>query len=256
MRLFRIVWSVGARRCQVVGWLIVPLICWSASVGLAQSAGKSAPPSNKQLASPEIERKVDALLKKMTLEEKLGQLVQYSDSGYSGQAKTAEEAANPGKNPTAPHPVDAMELVSKGQLGSLLNTVGQARTNQLQHAAVEKSRLHIPLMFGADIIHGYKTIYPMPLALAATFDPELVSSLAHISASEARTGGVDWFYSPMVDISRDPRWGRTQEGAGEDPYLGAAMARAYVRGYQQGDLSLPTSVAACVKHYEIGRAHV
>jgi beta-glucosidase len=209
----------------------------------------NAAPSNKQLASPEIERKVDALLKKMTLDEKLGQLVQYSDTGYSAQAQTAEEAANPGKNPTAPHPVDAMELVSTGRLGSLLNTVGQARTNQLQHAAVEKSRLHIPLMFGADIIHGYKTVYPMPLALAATFDPELVASLAHISASEARTGGVNWFYSPMVDISRDPRWGRTQEGAGEDPYLGAAMARAYVRGYQQGDLSLPTSVAACVKHY-------
>jgi beta-glucosidase len=215
----------------------------------SQSAGKTKAPSNKQLASPVIERKVEALLKKMTLDEKLGQLVQYSDSGYSGQAQTADETANPGKNPTAPHPVDAMELVSTGRLGSLLNTVGQERTNALQHSAVEKSRLHIPLMFGADIIHGYKTIYPMPLALAATFDPEVVSSLAHISASEARTGGVDWFYSPMVDISRDPRWGRTQEGAGEDPYLGAAMARAYVRGYQQGDLSSPTSVAACVKHY-------
>ncbi|HXS74875.1 MAG TPA: beta-glucosidase BglX [Terracidiphilus sp.] len=218
-------------------------------IALGQSVGTIIHPSNMQLASPEIERKVDVLIKKMTLEEKLGQLVQYSDSGYSGQAQTAEEAANPGKNPTAPHPVDAMELVSTGRLGSLLNTVGQVRTNQLQHAAVEKSRLHIPLMFGADIIHGYKTIYPMPLALAATFDPDLVTLLAHMSATEARTGGVDWFYSPMVDISRDPRWGRTQEGAGEDPYLGAAMARAYVRGYQQGDLSLPTSVAACVKHY-------
>ena len=215
----------------------------------AQASSSAVAPSNKQLASPEIEREVDALLKKMTLDEKLGQLVQYSDSGYSGQAQTAEEVANPGKNPTAPHPVDAMELVSTGKLGSLLNTVGQARTNALQHAAVEKSRLHIPLMFGADIIHGYKTVYPMPLALAATFDPELVTSLAHISATEARTGGVNWFYSPMVDVSRDPRWGRTQEGAGEDPYLGAAMARAYIRGYQQGDLSLPTSVAASVKHY-------
>jgi beta-glucosidase len=233
-------------------WTLASLILLSTLAGLpalSQAAVKSAPPSNKQLASPQIEQKVNALLKKMTLEEKLGQLVQYSDSGYSGQAQTAEEAANPGKNPTAPHPVDAMELVSTGRLGSLLNTVGQERTNQLQHAAVEKSRLHIPLMFGADIIHGYKTIYPMPLALAATFDPELVTSLAHISASEARTGGVNWFYSPMVDISRDPRWGRTQEGAGEDPYLGAAMARAYIRGYQQGDLSSPTSVAASVKHY-------
>jgi beta-glucosidase len=131
----------------------------------------------------------------------------------------------------------------------MLNTVGQARTNELQHAAVEKSRLHIPLMFGADIIHGYKTVYPIPLGLAATFDPELVTSLAHISATEARTGGVDWFYSPMVDISRDPRWGRTQEGAGEDAYLGAAMARAYVRGYQGDNLASPTSVAASVKHF-------
>jgi beta-glucosidase len=252
LRSFPNTWSTN---CSRLFWLVLMLVLLSTSAvpgALAQTkaAGTgNAAPSNKQLASPEIERKVDALLKKMTLDEKLGQLVQYSDSGYSAQAQTAEEAANPGKNPTAPHPVDAMELVSTGKLGSLLNTVGQARTNQLQHAAVEKSRLHIPLMFGADIIHGYKTVYPMPLALAATFDPELVASLAHISASEARTGGVNWFYSPMVDISRDPRWGRTQEGAGEDPYLGAAMARAYVRGYQQGDLSLPTSVAACVKHY-------
>jgi len=222
----------------------------NASAQTSREKGRNAvPSSNSQLASPEIERRVDDLLRKMTLEEKLGQLVQYSDSGYNGQAQTAEEAASPGKNPTAHQPVDAMELVSTGRLGSMLNTVGQTRTNALQHAAVEKSRLHIPLMFGADIIHGYKTTYPIPLGLAATFDPELVTSLAHISASEARTGGVDWFYSPMVDISRDPRWGRTQEGAGEDAYLGAAMARAYVRGYQQGDLSLPTSVAACVKHF-------
>src|SRR5579885_439773 len=150
---------------------------------LSQAGAKSVAPSNKQLASPEIQRKVDALIKKMTLDEKLGQLVQYSDSGYSGQAKTADETANPGKNPTAPHPVDALELVSTGRLGSLLNLVGQQRTNELQHAAVEKSRLHIPLMFGADIIHGYKTTCPMPRALAASFEPELVSSLAHISAS-------------------------------------------------------------------------
>jgi len=252
LRSFANTWDIN---CSRLFWLVLMFVLLSTSAvpgALAQAKGSSsgsAAPSNKQLASPEIERKVDALLKQMTLDEKLGQLVQYSDSGYSAQAQTAEEAANPGKNPTAPHPVDAMELVSTGRLGSLLNTVGQARTNQLQHAAVEKSRLHIPLMFGADIIHGYKTVYPMPLALAATFDPELVASLAHISATEARTGGVNWFYSPMVDISRDPRWGRTQEGAGEDPYLGAAMARAYVRGYQQGDLSLPTSVAASVKHY-------
>ena len=235
--------------------MLTALLFWGAALtpvvfGQKQAGPAHHAPSNAQLASPALEKRVDALLKQMTLEEKLGQLVQYSDSGYDGQAQTAAEAAAaPGKNPTAKDKVDAMQLVSTGRLGSMLNTVGQARTNALQHAAVDKSRLHIPLMFGADIIHGYKTVYPIPLGLAATFDPELVTALAHISATEARTGGVDWFYSPMVDISRDPRWGRTQEGAGEDAYLGAAMARAYIRGYQGDDLSLPTSVAASVKHF-------
>jgi beta-glucosidase len=233
--------------------LFVSLFALSVPMAFGQqhsAPARIAPPSNAQLASPAIEKRVDALLKQMTLEEKLGQLVQYSDSGYDGEAQTAAEAAAaPGKNPSTHDKVDAMQLVSTGRLGSMLNTVGQARTNELQHAAVEKSRLHIPLMFGADIIHGYKTVYPIPLGLAAMFDPELVTSLAHISATEARTGGVDWFYSPMVDISRDPRWGRTQEGAGEDAYLGAAMARAYVHGYQEDDLASPTSVAACVKHF-------
>lgn len=245
-----ILWQ-WVKTCSI-GFAMLAMLAASAPVALSQEhedqAGH-APPSNPRLVLPDIEKRVDTLLKQMTMEEKLGQLVQYSDSGYNEARTAAEEAASPGKNPTPHEKVDAMELVSTGKLGSLLNTVGQARTNALQHAAVEKSRLHIPLLFGADIIHGYKTIYPIPLGLAATFDPELVTSLAHISASEARTGGVNWFYSPMVDISRDPRWGRTQEGAGEDAYLGAAMARAYIRGYQQGDLSLPTSVAACVKHF-------
>jgi beta-glucosidase len=122
-------------------------------------------------------------------------------------------------------------------------------TNAYQHAAVEKSRLHIPLIFGADIIHGYRTVYPVPLGLAATWDPAMVTSVTHISAEEATTAGVRWFYSPMVDISRDPRWGRTIEGAGEDAYLGAAMARAYIRGYQGDDLAKPDAVAASVKHF-------
>ena len=251
-RLFHIIGRRTQREFMRAVFLAVLVFCLSEGLLRAQESVNSAGrvlSSNAQLASPEIERRVDALLRQMTLEEKLGQLVQYSDSGYNEARTAEEEAAEPGKNPTPHEKVDAMQLVATGRLGSLLNTVGQSRINALQHAAVEKSRLHIPLMFGADIIHGYKTIYPIPLGLAATFDPELVSSLAHISASEARTGGVDWFYSPMVDISRDPRWGRTQEGAGEDPYLGAAMARAYIRGYQQGDLSQPTSVAASVKHF-------
>ena len=134
-------------------------------------------------------------------------------------------------------------------MGSMLNTVGQSLTNHFQHAAVEKTRLHIPLLFGADVIHGFRTIFPVPLATAASWDPELVAELAHMAAVEARTAGVSWFYSPMVDIARDPRWGRCTEGAGEDPYLGAAIARAYIRGYQGNDLSEPGRVAASVKHF-------
>jgi beta-glucosidase len=145
--------------------------------------------------------------------------------------------------------VDALALIAEGRLGSMLNMVGAEATNAYQREAVEKSRLHIPLLFGADIIHGYRTIYPVPLGLAATFDPDMVSRVAQVAAKEAATGGVRWFYSPMVDVSRDPRWGRTIEGAGEDAYLGAAMARAYVRGYQGDDLAKPYAVAACVKHF-------
>ena len=133
-------------------------------------------------------------------------------------------------------------------LGSVLNTWG-ARAGELQHAAVEKSRLHIPLLFGTDVIHGYRTIFPIPLAMAASFDPGLVEQVARTAAMEATTAGVRWVYSPMVDIARDARWGRVAEGAGEDPFLGSAIARAYVRGYQGTDLSDPTSVAVSVKHY-------
>ena len=215
--------------------------------GGASSPHASA--SNPQLASPVIERRVDNLLKQMTLEEKIGQLVQYNDSGYIGLTSPAADTPAMAANPETHNQVDAMQLASTGRLGSMLNTVGAARTNAFQHAAVEKSRLHIPLLFGADVIHGYRTIYPVPLGLAASFDPEIVASVAHMSAEEATTAGVRWFYSPMVDISRDARWGRSTEGAGEDPYLGSAMARAYIRGYQGSDLSQPENVAASVKHF-------
>ncbi len=217
--------------------------------GVTQYEQQAAGPSNSQLASPAIEAKVDALLKQMTLEEKIGQLVQYGDSGEAGDTVLADPDPQPGKNPARHIKVDSMELAATGRLGSMLNVVGAARTNNFQRAAVEKSRLHIPLLFGADILHGYRTIYPIPLGLAATFDPKMVEAVSRISAEEATTAGVRWFYSPMVDISRDPRWGRTQEGAGEDAYLGAAMARAYIRGYQGSDLSHGDSVAASVKHF-------
>src|ERR1039458_2749030 len=131
----------------------------------------------------------------------------------------------------------------------MLNVVGVEATNQYQHLAVEKSRLHIPILFGLDVIHGQHTIFPVPLALAASWDPAAAEITAHFGAVEARADGITWVFSPMVDIARDPRWGRIIESAGEDPYLGTAMARAWVKGYQQNDLSKSDSVAACVKHF-------
>src|SRR6202046_2142580 len=228
---------------------LLAAITFSAVLSPALAQVSHVPPSNMQLASPQIERKVDALLKQMTLDEKIGQLVQYS-------ATEANPAPTPGNtttalnvNPPAPGGVDSYVLAQKGELGSMLNTVGQSLTNHFQHAAVDNTRLHIPLLFGADVIHGFRTIFPVPLATASSWDPDLITDLAHMAAIEARTAGVDWVYSPMVDIARDARWGRCTEGAGEDPYLGSAIARAYIRGYQGESLAAPGSVAASVKHF-------
>ncbi|HEX5307100.1 MAG TPA: glycoside hydrolase family 3 N-terminal domain-containing protein, partial [Dyella sp.] len=202
---------------------------------------------NAQLASPQIEQKVDALLAKMTLAEKIGQLVQYNDQGSSAPT-AADAAAAIAVNPETRDHVDAYELAKKGELGSMLNVIGAEKTRRFQEAAMH-SRLGIPILFGADVIHGYRTIFPVPLGLSASWDPQLVEDVSHMAAVEATTAGVKWFYSPMVDISRDARWGRSTEGAGEDAYLGSAMARAYIRGYQGTDLSRPESVAASVKHF-------
>ena len=208
-----------------------------------------AAPSNAQLASPQIERKVDALLKQMTLDEKIGQLVQYSATEAHPAPTPGNSTAALNVNPPAPGGVDSYALAQKGELGSMLNTVGQGLTNHFQHAAVDNTRLHIPLLFGADVIHGFRTIFPVPLASASSWDPALITDLAHLAAIEARTAGVDWVYSPMVDIARDARWGRCTECAGEDPYLGSAIARAYIRGYQGDSLSASDSVLASVKHF-------
>lgn len=208
---------------------------------------RAVKPSNAQLASPAIERKVDALLKKMTLAEKIGQLMQYNDQGSSAPTASDADAAI-AVNPETRDHVDAYELAKKGELGSMLNVIGAEKTRRFQEAAMH-SRLGIPILFGADVIHGYRTIYPVPLGLSASWDPQLVQDVSHMAAVEATTAGVKWFYSPMVDISRDARWGRSTEGAGEDAYLGSAMARAYIRGYQGDDLSKPESVAASVKHF-------
>ena len=261
MRFYTTLWTNFRVRIFFVCCSLGLAIAGFAVHAPAQQASQANHPSNAQLADPRIEARVESLLKQMTLEEKIGQLVQYNDTGdspaeQSGEPKPAADLAGADKggvivavNPVEANHLDVMHMAATGRVGSMLNTVGQARTNTYQHLAVEKSRLHIPLLFGADVIHGFRTVYPIPLGLAASWDPELVVSLGHMSAGEASTAGVRWFYSPMVDISRDPRWGRTAEGAGEDPYLGSAMARAYIQGYQGNDLSKPGQVAASVKHY-------
>jgi len=191
-------------------------------------------PVRSKLADPAIESKVDALLKQMTLAEKVGQLVQYSVGTPAGPGTGRE---------------DYGEMVAKGEVGSLYNLPDVAAANHYQHIAVEKSRLHIPLINGLDVIHGYRTEFPVPLGLASTWDPDIVQRAARIAAQEASAAGVRWTFSPMVDIARDPRWGRIIEGAGEDPYLGGEIARAYVRGYQGTNLANSDSIAACAKHY-------
>jgi len=167
----------------------------------------------------------------MTLAEKLGQLQQLDGEG-NGNFRP-----------------EHLDLIRKGLLGSTLNVRGARRTNQLQHIAMEESRLNIPVLFGFDVIHGYRTIFPIPLAEASSWDPSLAERSASIAAQEARDAGVRWTFAPMLDIARDPRWGRITEGAGEDPYLGAAFASARVRGFQGSDYSAANKILACAKHW-------
>jgi beta-glucosidase len=199
-----------------------------------ETAGHPFALSHSSRADAAIEARVEALLKQMTLEEKVGQLAQYSSG-----APTGPSAGN----------VDYPNMIARGEIGSLFNLDSARAANQYQRIAVERSRLHIPLLFGLDVIHGFRTTFPVPLALASTWDPSIVEKAARIAAQESSAAGVRWVFSPMVDIARDPRWGRIVEGAGEDPYLGSVMARAYVRGYQGKSLSDKESVAACVKHF-------
>lgn len=185
-------------------------------------------------SSPQIEARVKALLKKMTLAEKLGQLSQYSNGNATGPDNVR---------------VDQKELAARGGLGSILNFTGAAGVNELQRQAVEKSRLKIPILFSMDIIHGYRTVYPVPLGLSASWNPTLAEECARMAAVEGSAEGIRWTFSPMVDIARDARWGRITEGNGEDPYLGEAMSAAWVHGYQGTDLTDPTSMVACAKHF-------
>jgi len=171
----------------------------------------------------------DKLIARMTLAEKLGQMTQVP------------------LNSPPPRPAD--ELARTGAVGSFLFITDAAEINRLQHVAVEQSRLHIPLLFGYDVIHGFRTIYPVPIAMAASWDPAVAERAQSMAAREARATGIQWAFAPMVDIARDPRWGRIMEGAGEDPFLGSRMAEAQVKGFQGATLGAPDHVMACVKHF-------
>jgi beta-glucosidase len=233
-------WNLAYRRPKSI--VILGCLSFLASSqlpgpALAQAPERTGHPAavtHSPLTDPAIEKRVDALLKQMTLEEKVGQLAQYSSG-----APTGPNAGN----------ADYPNMIARGEVGSLFNLDSAHAANQYQHIAMEKSRLHIPLLFGLDVIHGFRTTFPVPLALASTWDPSIVEKYARIAAQESSAAGVRWVFSPMVDIARDPRWGRIVEGAGEDPYLGSVMARAYVRGYQGKSLNDKESVAACVKHF-------
>ncbi|MBL0199835.1 MAG: glycoside hydrolase family 3 C-terminal domain-containing protein [Chitinophagaceae bacterium] len=181
-----------------------------------------------------IDQRVDSVLKLMTLDEKIGQLNQYNDDW----------------NATGPVTLDSTkkQQVLKGQVGSLLNCVGTQRTRTWQQIAMQ-SRLKIPLLFGQDIIHGYKTTFPIPLAEACSWDMDAIQLSARTAATEASAAGINWTFAPMVDIARDPRWGRVMEGAGEDPYLGSAIASARVKGFQGNKLGDINSLMACAKHF-------
>ena len=182
----------------------------------------------------DTDRKVDSLLKQMTLDEKIGQMSQFSCNwDFTG----------------AIMPDDYREYLRKGMVGSILNGYTVAGIRRLQSEALEHSRLKIPVLFGYDVVHGYRTIFPIPLGESCTWDPELMRQSAAIAAEEAAAGGINWTFAPMVDITRDPRWGRVMEGAGEDPYLGSLIARARVEGFQGGDLGSTKTVLACTKHF-------
>lgn len=196
-------------------------------VAIAITISCSGPSASTVGSTPEIEKRIDKLLSQMTLQEKIGQMNQISAGG------SVEPFA---------------DAVRNGQVGSILNETDPGRVNELQRIAVEESRLGIPILIARDVIHGFNTVFPIPLGIAATFDPQLAEEGARVAALEATSVGVRWTFSPMLDIARDPRWGRIAEGSGEDPYLDARMGEALVRGYQ-GEPGDSTSMAACIKHF-------
>ena len=213
----------------ILSMLVLSQALFSQTASLHPSIGQ--PPG---IGNAALDARVESILSTMTLEEKVGQLVQYS----------AGQPTGPGTGRT-----DYDDMIARGQIGSLFNVIDPHEINKYQKIAMEKARLHIPILFGLDVIHGFKTEFPIPLGLASTWDPSIVEKASRVAAMEASADGIRWTFSPMVDIARDARWGRMAEGAGEDPFLGSAIAAAYVRGYQGSHLDAPDSIAACVKHY-------
>ncbi|HEY9542662.1 beta-glucosidase BglX [Prevotella sp.] len=194
------------------------------------------PTMAQQPDQTKMNRFINDLMSRMTLKEKLGQLnLPVTGDIVTGQAKSSDVAAK----------------IRKGEVGGLFNLKGVDKIREVQKVAVEQSRLKIPLLFGMDVIHGYETVFPIPLALSCSWDMNAVESSARVAAIEASADGISWTFSPMVDICRDPRWGRMSEGNGEDPFLGSAIARAMIHGYQGDDLSLNNTVMACVKHFAL-----
>ena len=196
----------------------------------------SVPDLSAQNKNEKMNQFVESLLGKMTLDEKLGQL----NLPGSGDIVTGQ-AGN----------TDIAKKIREGKVGGLFNIKSVAKIREVQKIAVEQSRLKIPLLFGMDVIHGYQTVFPIPLGLSATWDMKLIEQSARIAAVEASSDGINWTFSPMVDLARDPRWGRVAEGSGEDSYLGSQIAQAMVRGYQGDDLTKNTTIMACVKHYAL-----
>ena len=210
-----------SKKCSAIALLGVSFSIGSCLIAKAQTSPFST----------EAKQKAEALLRQMTLEEKLGQLNESSGLVMPGFVTEKPD-----------------DLIEKGGVGSILWQMDVKEINRLQHIAVEKSRLHIPILFGFDVIHGYRTVFPVPLAMASSWDPSVEEQAQHLAAQDARAAGIEWTFTPMVDIARDARWGRIVEGAGEDPVLGSAMAQAQVRGFQ-GTRIGPSSVLVCVKHF-------
>ncbi|RZM25004.1 MAG: beta-glucosidase, partial [Pedobacter sp.] len=197
-----------------------------------QAQTKNTAPS----ANPKMNTFINNLMSKMTIDEKIGQL----NLVTGGEATTGSSVST-----------DVESKIKKGQVGGIFSLTTPARVRKAQEVAINQSRLKIPLIFGQDVIHGYKTTFPIPLGLACTWDLNLIERTARIAATEASADGINWTFSPMVDISRDPRWGRISEGNGEDTYLGSQIARVMVKGYQGTDLSSNNTIMACVKHFAL-----